>query len=245
MGIDFAAVNLDDVVPMTFKALHYLARHSKEVLWSEMWPSDGKAQEHYKVVASADQIELFRQEAGVEKILVALTNGSYKVGEAALSGYSWESAPAYRGIAFGIDQTPLRFNTVDGESGTPNFINPRENVADGGTNTAYSKTSADWLAASFEVGFLVGLNSFKRLVPERYVGEGSFKFSPQLHMGELEWFYQRDNDCNLWGDFGQHIYQITRAYQPVRPHHIIPFAYRRCKADLGLEACAVTSCASL
>lgn len=245
VGVDFAAVDLTDVVPMTFKALHYLARYAKEVLWAEMWPSDGKAQEHFKVIASADQIELFRTEAGVEKILIALTSGGYKVGESALSGYSWESAPAYRGLAFGIDQTPLRFNTVDPETGVPNFINPRTNVTDGPNNKAYSKTSATWLAADFEVGFFIAQNTFKRLVPERYVGEGSFKFAPQLHMGELEWFYQRDNDCNVWGDFGQHIYQIIRAYQPIRPHHIIPFAYRRCKADLGLEACEVTSCNAL
>jgi len=244
LGVDFAAVPLDSVVPMTFKALHFLARYLKEVLWADMWPSDGKAQEHYRVIAGADQIELFRNEIGVEHILCCLTQGGYKVGEAALSGYSWESAPAFRGLAFGTDQTPLRFNEVDVD-GVPVFLNPRVNVADGVKNTAYSKTSATWLAADFEVGFLIAEQTFKRLVPERFVGEGSFKFAPQLHMGELEWSYLKDNDCNRWGDFGEHIYQIIRAYQPVRPHHIIPFAYRRCKADLGLESCELTSCNSL
>jgi hypothetical protein len=87
--------------------------------------------------------------------------------------------------------------------------------------------------------------SFKRLVPEKYVGEGSFKFAPQMHMGELEWHYIKDNDCNIWGDYGWHIYQISRAYQPQRPHHIIPILYKRCKADLGLDECTVTSCESL
>lgn len=245
VGVDFAAVDLAAVVPMTFKALHYLARFLQETLWAEMWPSDGKAQAHFKVIGSADLIEALRTEAGVEKVLCCLASGGYKVGEAALSGYSWETAPAYRGLAFGIDQTPLRFNDVDGETGVPNFINPRENIPDGPTNTAYSKTSDTWRNAAFEVGFLVAQSTFKRLVPERYVGEGSFKFAPQLHMGELDWHYILDNDCQLWGDFGFHKYQITRAYQPIRPHHIIPFAYRRCTADLGLEECEVTSCNSL
>lgn len=226
--------------PMTFKALHYLARHLKEVQWADMFPADGKVQPHFRFIGGADQVELFRNEIGVEKVLIALTQGSYKLGEQALSAYSFESSPAYRGIAFGVDQTPLRFSGFDG-NGDPIFINPRLVVA-GANNTAHSVTNPDWLNADYEIGVLVAEGTFARKVPERYVGEGSFKHAPQLHSGELLWHYIKDNDCNVWGDFGWHIYQISRAYEPLRPHHAIAIAYKRCKADLGLEGCAVTSC---
>lgn len=242
VGVKFAGVN--PTGPITFKAVHYLARYMKEVMWADMWESGGKGQMHFKFVGSSDIVESLRNEVGVEKVLLAFVTGQYKLGEASLAGYSWETAPAYRGIAFGVDQTPLRATGFNPD-GTLALVNPRLTVTDAENNRAYSKTNPDWLAADYEVAFLVATMTFKRLVPERYVGEGSFKFAPQLHMGELEWFYQRDNDCNVWGDYGHHIYQITRAYQPQRPHHIIPILYKRCKADLGLEECTVTSCESL
>lgn len=244
VGVLFA--NTLPNTPLTFKALHFLARYLKEVLWADMYPSDGKAQEHFKFIAGSDQIELFRAELsnGAGSPLVALTQGSYKIGEQSLTGYSFESSPAYRGLAFGVDQTPLRASGVAGD-GTLILINPRINVNNVGKNTSYSKPNPAWLAADYEVGFLIAPMSFKRLVPERYVGEGSFKHAPQLHMGELDWHYHIDNDCNVFGDFGWHKYQITRAYEPVRPHHIIAVLYKRCKADLGLEPCTVTSCVGL
>jgi hypothetical protein len=69
-------------------------------------------------------------------------------------------------------------------------------VANATKNTAYAKVNPSWLAAEYEVGFLVADGSFERWVPEKYVGEGSFRFAPQLHMGELDWHYVVDNDCN-------------------------------------------------
>jgi hypothetical protein len=242
VGVQFA--NVLPTGPVTFKAVHYLARHLKEVLWADMWEAGGKAQMHFRFIGSSDIVESLRNEVGVERVMLALAAGSYKLGEASLAGYSWETAPAYRGIAFGVDQTPLRATGFNPD-GSLALVNPRLTVTDAANNRAYSKTNPDWLAAEYEVAFLVAPMTFKRLVPEKYVGEGSFKFAPQLHMGELEWHYVRDNDCNIWGDFGWHIYQITRAYQPQRPHHIIPILYKRCKADLGLEECTVTSCESL
>lgn len=242
VGVQFAQVLPD--TPLSFKALHYLARYMKEVMWADMWEAGGKAQPHFRFIGSSDIIEALRNEAGVERVLLSFVSGSYKLGAESMGGYSWETAPSYRGLAFGIDQTPLRATGFDG-SGDLALVNPRVTVTDAVTNTAYSRTNPAWLAADYEVGFLVAPMTFKRLVPERYIGEGSFRFAPQLHMGELEWHYVKDNDCNVWGDYGWHIYQITRAYQPQRPHHIIPILYRRCKADLGLEECTVTSCESL
>ena len=119
-------------------------------------------------------------------------------------------------------------------TGLPNFIDPVEVVEDSATNTAYAQISQDWLEATYEIIVLIADGSFERQTPERYTGEGTFKFAPQLFMGELNWHYQIDNDCNEWGDYGWHKYQITRAYKPLRPQHIIPVMFKRNQTDLGL-----------
>lgn len=236
IGVQFAPIL--PTGPMSFKALHYIARFIKENLFAEMFDAGGKGMPHFKVIASADQIELFRSESGVKDILQSFVTGQYKLGAEALSGYSWEGAPAYRGLVFGIDQRPLRATGFKA-NGDLNLVDPVTIVTNASKNTAYAKLNPAWASASYEVGFLIAENSFERLVPERFVGEGSFRWNPQLHMGELDWHYEIDNDCNVWGDFGWHKYQIIRAYKPVRPQFVVPFLYARCTADLGLAACDV------
>lgn len=233
-GIDFAA-GLLPTGPMSFKALHALTRYVKEALFGEFFTDGGKGMPFAKVIAGSDQVELWRNELNPQ--LTALTTGRYKLGEEGLTGYSFETSPAFRGLAFAVDQRPLRatgFN-VDG---TLALVNPVLVISNSTKNTAYAKINPAWLSAPYEVGFLVFQGSFKREVPERFVGEGTFKWAPQLHMGELEFTNIRDNDCNIFQDFGQHIYQIERAYRPLRPQHEVPFLYARCRADLGLDACA-------
>lgn len=236
--------------PISFKTLHYLARYLKEVLFGEMFPAGGfgptggstggqmggSGMPNFRFIGSSDIIESFRNEVGVQNVLCCLTTGGYKLGEVALTAYSFEQSPAYRGLAFGVDQRPLRASGFTA-GGCLNLIDPVITVTNECKNTAYAKVNPAWLEADLEVGFLIAEGSFNRLVPERYVGEGSFKFAPQLHMGELDWHYNIDNDCNVFGDFGWHKFQITRAYQPVRPQHVIPILYKRCPADLGLIVC--------
>jgi hypothetical protein len=221
---------------MSFKALHFIARYIKENLFAEMFDGGSKGMPHFRFIGSADLIERFREESGVKDVLCCFVSGGYKLGEQALSGYSWETAPAYRGLAFGIDQRPLRASGFKA-NGTLNLIDPVTIVSNATKNTAYAVVNTAWLEADYEVSFLLATGSFERLVPERYVGEGSFKFAPQLHMGELEWHYQIDNDCNVFGDFGWHKYQIVRAYKPLRPQFVIPILSKRCPADLGLPEC--------
>ena len=85
---------------------------------------------------------------------------------------------------------------------------------------------------------LRGLNAFRRRVPKAWLGEGDMKFASQAFGGELEWVHQRDNDQNAWLDFGYFQYQIARAYQAIRPHSVIPVAFQRCPAILGLASCS-------
>lgn len=224
--------------PISFTALHALARYLKEALFGDMFGADGKAQAHFRFIGSSDIIESFRNETDVTQIGIALTTGGYKLGEEMVSAYSFESSPAYRGLAFGVTQRPLRFSAygTGGQAAVPQWINPVTVVNDSGVGTgqSYAIANTSWLSATYEIGFLIAENTFERQVPERYAGEGTFKFAPQLHMGELEWHYLKDNDSNAWGDYGFHKYQITRAYKPYRPQHIIPIMYKRAQTNLGL-----------
>jgi len=224
--------------PLSFKALHAIARYLKEALFGEMFSAEGKGQQHFRFIGSSDIVESFRNETGVKEIGMALTQGGYKLGEEMVSGYSFETSPAYRGLAFGVTHRPLRFSAygTGGAAAVPQWINPVTVTTDGTTNTAYATANTSWLSATYEIGVLVADGTFERQVPERYAGEGTFKFAPQLHMGELDWHYVKDNDCNAWGDYGFHKYQITRAYKPLRPQHIIPIMFKRATTDLGLTA---------
>ena len=215
--------------PMNFKTLYKLGSLLREDLLVDPF---GTAQgDFFAVLAGIDQIENFRNDADVKEDLVALTTGSFKLGNDSIAGYQFQG---YRGFAFGVDTQPLRFNVFDG-NGKPVLIEPEIGVSV--SNGKGSRRNPAWVSAQFEIGFLVGGDSFARLTPEKFSGEGSFKFAPQLHMGELEWVAQRDNDCNLFLDYGQHIYQISRAIQPIRPHAVVPFTYKRCTFDTGLESC--------
>lgn len=234
LGVQFAPIL--PTGPMTFKALHYLARYLKEVLFAEWYEGSNGLTGHFRFIGGSDQVEYFRSEVGVQNVMCCLTTGGYKLGEVSLTAYSFEQSPAYRGLAFGVDQRPLRATGFN-EDGSLAIVDPVTIVSNPAKNTAYAKANPAWLAADYEIGVLLADGSFERQVPERYVGEGSFKFAPQLHMGELDWHYQIDNGCNQWGDYGWHKYQITRAYKPLRPQHIIPILYKRCPADLGLVEC--------
>ena len=216
--------------PMNFKTLYKIGSFLREEMLAE--PFATAEGEFFQVMASADQIENFRNDADVKEDLIGLTTGSFKLGEQSISGYQFQG---YRGFAFGIDQQPLRASGFDG-SGNLILVNPT--IAAAVTNGFGQRRNPAWVAAEYEVMFVVAGEAFKRLVPESYTGEGTFRFAPQLAMGELEWTYFRDNDCNLYGDFGQHIYQIQRAIQPIRPQNVCAIVYKRCAFDGLPLACA-------
>ena len=216
--------------PMNFKTLYRIGTFLREEMLAE--PFATKDGEFFQVMASADQIENFRNDADVKEDLLYLSAGSFKLGEESISGYQFMG---YRGFAFGIDQQPLR--ATANVAGVLTLVNPIVSTAV--TNGFAQRRNPAWVSAPYEVMFVVAGEAFKRLVPEQYVGEGTFRFDPQLAMGELEWTYFRDNDCNLYGDFGQHIYQIQRAIQPIRPQNVCAIVYKRCAFDGNPTPCAV------
>jgi hypothetical protein len=222
--------------PLNFKTLYKLGTFLREEMLAE--PFAAKEGEFFQVMLSADAIENLRNDADVKEDLLYLSAGSFKLGEESISGYQFQG---YRGFAFGIDQQPLRATGFDG-SGNLVLVNPIVSTAV--TNGFAQRRNPAWVAAPYEVGFIIAGDAFKRLVPETYTGEGTFKFAPQLAMGELEWTYFRDNDCNLYGDYGQHIYQISRAIQPIRPQNVLPVLYKRCPFD-GIPLPCSTSATGL
>lgn len=231
INTQFAAILPD--APMNFKTLYRIGTFLREEMLAE--PFASKDGEFFQVLASADQIENFRNDADVKEDLLYLTAGSFKLGEESISGYQFMG---YRGFAFGIDQQPLRATGFDG-SGNLVLVNPIVSTAV--TNGFAQRRNPAWVLAPYEVMFVIAGEAFKRLIPEQYVGEGTFKFAPQLAMGELEWTYFRDNDCNLYGDYGQHIYQISRAIQPIRPQNVCAIVYKRCPFDGNPLPCSTSS----
>lgn len=234
INTQFAAFLPD--APMNFKTLYRIGTFLREEMLAE--PFASKDGEFFQVLASADQIEAFRNDADVKEDLLYLTAGSFKLGDESISGYQFMG---YRGFAFGIDQQPLRATGFDG-SGNLVLVNPIVSTAV--TNGFAQRRNPAWVSAPYEVMFVIAGEAFKRLIPEQYVGEGTFKFAPQLAMGELEWTYFRDNDCNLYGDYGQHIYQISRAIQPIRPQNVCAIVYKRCPFD-GIPLACSTSATGL
>ncbi len=193
--------------------------------------------QYYVVITGQDQNQTFRSQSDIKETIQSYIQGSYNEGVDMQKGYRFTDF-VHRGLLFGIDQEPLRFNALDG-NGNPDYIEPGIEVQTD-TGVAYERNPA-WKNAQFEVGFLIAKDSFRRLVPENYVGEGTWKFDPTPVYGELQWYYTRADSCNKWGDFGHHIWRITRAYLPVQPHAVVPFAYARCRRDLNLVACDVTT----
>lgn len=217
--------------PVSHKFLVAISNYMRDNL--SPTPFGDGAGQFFVFISSSDQTEVLRNEAGIKQELLAFVTGNDKGVGDSLKKYAWIDYP-YRGIKLAIDQQPLRFNEVDA-NGFPVLIEPLiRTVTDYGVENA---TNPDWVNAGYEVGFLVSKGTFNRLVPERFVGEGSFKFDPQFVMGELAWHYVQDNTCNVWGDFGFHKYQLVRAFQPRRPHGVIPVLYKRCAQDLGLSTC--------
>lgn len=233
ISASWANVNSANVGQLPFKLVHKLARYLHEVTLAEMF-NEGTTGQHYKLIGGSDLIESFRAEAAVKEVLIAETTGGFKTGQGALTSYVWEGP--YRGIAFGVDQRPLRASAF--AAGVPTWVEPFVSVAT--TKGNASRVNPAWVAAEFEVAFLIGRSTFERLVPEKYTGEGSFRFSPQVAIGELNWHYVIDNDCNQYGDFGWHLYEVTRAYRPIRPANVCPILYRRCPYDTGVTSCTAT-----
>jgi hypothetical protein len=229
--------------PISFKGLEYTASFMRETLGVE--PFDDQAESSdgvMKFVGSQEMIQAFRDELGIQQDIRAATMGRYNIGIETIQGYTF-SGP-YHGILLGTDPVPLRASGFTTQSVTyggstftalvPTFVEPYIQVTV--TNGVAARPNPAWVAAQYEVGFLFGRESFKRLVPARYKAEG-WDFSPQITNGGLTFKQLIDAECNAWGDYGQHFYEIERAFQPLHPQAVCAVLYKRCAGALNLVPC--------
>lgn len=211
-------------------------------VYEVQWFSSG-ADQHAKFIASASVLDAFRNEigpAGPQTALIAGTTGGFTDAKRALWEFLWEESN-FRGLKMAKDRYPLRYNEVDA-NGYPIWIAPRRKVAVQSTNAGSGYRLAPnpaWSGAMYEVAVLVFQDAFRRRVPQQFVSQGEIKFPSQNFGGDLQWSFLKDQ-CNKWGDKGQFLYQIARAYQVGAngAHSIIPIAFKRCPADYGLSTCS-------
>ena len=218
--------------PLTYEFVKYLDIHIRETLAPDLF-GDG-AGEYAVLITSGAQNERLRNEAGVRQDLLGMVIGGGAQEKALIKNYAFVEYP-YRGLKAGIDWRPIRFNTVD-LNGYPVPIEPY--VAQAADTGLVNAVNPAWALAQYEVSFLIYKNTFRRVVPERFIGEGEAKFEPQFVMGELNWHYVLDNVCNVYGDFGFFKWQVIRGFQPIKPYLCIPILHKRCAQPMGLEACA-------
>lgn len=231
--------------PISFKGLEYTATYMRETLGVEPFDDTGNESSDgvMKAIVSQEMAQAFRDELGIQQDIRALTQGRYKMGQETIQGYTF-SGP-YHGILVGTDPYPLRVSGFTTQSVTyggstftalvPTFVEPFVQVTV--TNGVAARPNPNWVAAAYEVGFLFGRQSFARLVPGKYKVEG-WDFSPQITNGGLTFKQLIDAECNAWGDYAQHFFEIERAYQPLHPQAVTAFVYKRCAGAMALVPCS-------
>ena len=205
---------------ITHRSIETIASYMREVLNVEPFTMAGVQEGVMKWVGSIESNQIMRDELNIGYDIRALTTGRYRLGEETITGYGF-SGP-YHAIMHGVDPERLRASAVI--AGVPTLEEPTAPVA---TTTGYGdRPNPDWITAGYEIGFLFGQNSFKRLVPS-YAKVAGWDFSEQLVNGGLEFRILSDADCNLFRDYGQHLFEIERAYQPIHPEAACAVLYLR------------------
>jgi hypothetical protein len=214
---------------VTFRSLEVVMTYMRETLGVQPVDMAGVQEGVFKFIGSQFAIQGMRDELHVGQDTRALVSGSYNIGKEVVQSYGY-SGP-YHGIVFGVDPEPLRGTTI-----TNNVLTLIEPGVATATTTGYGyRPNPTWVGASYEVGFLFGKSPFSRLVPT-YQRVPGWDFAPQIANGGLDFKILSDADCNFWEDFGQHRYEIERAYQPIHPHAVCAILYQRVSTGAGWGA---------
>lgn len=221
---------LPDSTP-SFRAMEIAATYMRETLLAMPFSDNGD--DFATLIFEQNVIQNFRDELDIREDIRALTTGRYKMGEDTISGYMFKGP--YHGLTFGVDSMGLRFNNVDA-NGQPILLEPL--LARDVTVGEAGRPNPAWVSAAYGVGFIVFNGAFARLTPESWKVPG-FDFTGPIAQETLKFKQLSDADCNFWGDFGRHMYEIRRAYQPKQPHAVCAVAYKRCAADTNIVACGV------
>lgn len=213
---------------ITFPTLTGLASYFHEVIGAEKFGTAAGA--HYVFMGGMDIVEKMRTEGEILNITTTLTQGGFTEGETRFKTFMFNDFQN-RGIRMAVEQYPLRYTELDDDD-QPVLIEPFISAnADEGKKRI---VNPDWVNAAYEIGFLIGKNGFRYRVPSKYVGEGDWKFAPQMIQGELRFNNHADNGSNMFQDHGYFAYRVKRLFEVVRPHAVMPIAFLRSKSDLGI-----------
>lgn len=221
--------------PLTWQTLKQLVMVMRENYQALPFQTD--SYEYYaQLITDIQTNEYLYTSAEVRSDIRSITTGSFKFGEETLKSYTWEG---YRQIAIGIDQQPLRSSGFTTAPKNLVLINPiqKQAATEGQSqipNPIYNSTTT----APYTISFLLFGQTFKRVVPQKFTGQSTVRFSEQLAFGELRWYYPQDSAYS-WGDIGWHQYQIVRGYQPIRPHFCVAIMHKRCPLIFD-NACSTT-----
>lgn len=244
--------------PPSFQAIKSIANLMKDVFGTQPFETSGSGP-MVKTIFSNEVTDIFRNEVDTRADLRAGLTGRYKLGEQLLNSFYFEGP--YREIGFAVDPQPLRAVAVSGggsavlspssapfttawvpgyaptDTSTLKLAIVEPEISVSSTNGVGSRPNPAWISALYEIGFILFDDSFTRLVPKVYTGEGEMKFPP-VGLERLQWAVIQDNDCNRFMDFGDWVYEITRAYQPMHPEAACAVIYKRCPRLMGLTACS-------
>lgn len=240
--IDTPLPNTYSNARLTFALLHHYARYLTQDLLA--WKFGEGESAHVRFIGSADILEALRNDLGgaagpggyVQYPIGPLGVGSMSGDSESKKGnLSYIFKPMFRGIDFGEDQRPLRYNWTGSA-----YVAVEPYVSVAGTTGNIEVVNPGWLVASHEVGFLFARNSFERQVPAKWVGEGRVKWAQQMFGGEVIFGAYPDMVQNFFRNYGVLAFQIGRAYRPIYPWFVLPILYHRC-----LENDNVTSCSGI
>lgn len=241
--IDTPLPNTYSDARLSFQLLHHYARYLTQDLLA--WKFGEGENAHVRFIGSADILEALRQDLGgaagpgayVQYPIGPLAANSIAGDKEAMKGMTgYLFKPMFRGIDFGEDQRPLRYNWT---GSTYVAVEPYVQVA--GTTGNIEVVNPGWLVASHEVGFLFARNSFERQVPSKYVGEGRIKWAQQMFGGEVIFGAYPDMVQNFFRNYGVLAFQIGRAYRPIYPWFVLPIVYKRCNVNDAPASCSGVS----
>lgn len=218
--------------PLTFKFLKFIANYlTHSLLAGQEFHFGTGMQSCFRFISDQQTIDNFRSDDAIRQDLRFIASGCCPERENLLE-YSWEGP--YQGICFGVDQSIIRVSGIRAD-GTVCCVEPF--LSQAATKGTKRVVNPAWLAAPYQISFLIAKNSFVREIPEEFLGECKTKFDRQNWSGQLTWHNVKDNDCNIRGDTGFHYWNLAAAMRPVRPEFVIPILHVRCVDDLGLQSC--------
>lgn len=219
--------------PLTFRFAKFIANYMTHTLLAgaEFKWGNG-ALGAFRLITDQQTIDNFRDDNNVRLDLRAIAAGCCEKGSEMLSRYSWLGP--WQGIEFAVDQSIIRVSGVRAD-GTVCCVEPF--ITEAATNGTKRSVNPAWLAAPYQISFMLAKNSFIRQIPEEYLGEGMTRFERQNWGGKITWHNVLDNCQNITGNTGFHYWQLAAAFRPERPEFAVAILHTRCIDDMGLLAC--------